>query len=60
MVYPKISNEVGRADDCRAFARQLSFLPTKSDIVDIQQHCKYSDYLSTSYLFVFISSKTRI
>ena len=37
IVFPcvKISNEVGRSNNCRALARQLSVLPTSLDIVDI-------------------------
>ena len=37
LLYIKISNEVGRIDNCRALARQLSFLQTELDIFDIQQ-----------------------
>ena len=33
-----LSNEVGRIDNFRALARKFSFLPSKLDIFDIQQH----------------------
>ena len=38
MLYIKLSKEVGRTDNCQAFARQLSFLPANLDIFDIRQH----------------------
>ena len=38
LLYIKISNEVGRIDNFRALARNLSFLPTELDIFDIRQH----------------------
>ena len=34
----KISNEVGRIDNFRDLARNLSFLQTELDIFDIRQH----------------------
>ena len=34
----KISNSVGRNDNCLAKARQLSILPTSLDIFDIRQY----------------------
>ena len=34
----KVSNEVGRIDNFRVFARKLTFLPTKLDIFDIRKH----------------------
>ena len=42
----KISREIRRIDNFRAFARKFSFLPTELDISDIQQHCVF--YLSFS------------
>ena len=41
-VYQKISNEVERIDNLRAFARKLSFIPTELDIFE---------YDNTMYVF---------
>ena len=55
----KISNEVGRIDNFRAFPRKLSFLPSEFDSFEIRQYyCMYSIYLSTSDLLSFIISNT--
>ena len=46
-VFPisKISNQVGRIDNFQALAQKLSFLPTKLDIFDIQQHYVYIQFI---------------